>query len=238
MKQKTPYIGITLDSEEKGGYSKFPWYGLRKNYCSSISQLGALPIPLPHDLSKINLYSDLLDGLIITGGDFDINPALYGEKNVHDTVHLKSERTEFEMTLTEKFLQLDKPVLGICGGHQLLNVILGGTLIQHIPDEIETSINHEQPNPRNEAGHDVTIKSNTYLHRIINQKDIPVNSAHHQAIKEIGSDVIINAVALDGIVEGIECPKYKFCMGIQWHPEFIISSADTKLFQEFINQSS
>ena len=136
---------------------------------------------------------------------------------------------------TKAMLDRDKPVLGICGGQQLLAVVLGGTLIQHIPDSITDALAHEQPNPRNEPGHDVAIAPDTMLHRIIGDELIPVNSAHHQAVKDVPSPIVVDAVAPDGVIEGIEDPRYKFCIGVQWHPEFHISPADVRLFAAFVD---
>jgi putative glutamine amidotransferase len=127
------------------------------------------------------------------------------------------------------------PVLGICGGQQLLNVVLGGSLIQHIPDEIDNPLAHEQPNPRDEAGHAVAVTEGTLLHRIAGNGQLLVNSAHHQAVKDVGKNVTINSIAPDGVVEGIEAPEYAFCLGVQWHPEFSIDPADTLIFKAFIN---
>src|SRR5919106_1597963 len=117
-----PIIGITLDSEPAGGWSKMPWYALRQNYCDAVARAGGLPIPLPHE------------------------PELTSEYPV-----------------TRGAIEADKPVLGICGGQQLMNVVLGGTLIQHIPDEVKNPLAHEQPNPRTEPGHAVRVARGTLL---------------------------------------------------------------------------
>jgi putative glutamine amidotransferase len=126
------------------------------------------------------------------------------------------------------------PVLGICGGQQLLNVALGGTLIQHIPDEIADALPHRQPNPRNEPGHEVCIVTGTLLHRIAGAERLAVNSAHHQAVKDAGPGVVIDAMAEDGVIEGIEDPRRHFCLGVQWHPEFEINEADRHIFRAFV----
>jgi putative glutamine amidotransferase len=126
------------------------------------------------------------------------------------------------------------PVLGICGGQQLLNVVLGGTLIQDIPDEVPGCVAHRQPNPRDEPGHTVRVIAGTLLHRITGAAGLAVNSAHHQAVKEPGPGLVINAVAEDGVVEGIEDPRRRFCLGVQWHPEFEINEADRRIFQAFV----
>ena len=236
-KAQVPLIGITLDSEDASeeGYSNYPWYALRKNYASVVVKAGGIPVVLPHELSLIDVYLDLIDGLIITGGNFDVDPSMYGDYTNHETVKLKPKRTEFEMSITRDALERDMPILGICGGQQLLNVVLGGTLIQHIPDEIEGAFLHEQKNPRNEPGHIVSIEKGTLLRDIVNTKKMNVNTAHHQAVKTVSDRVIINARTADGVIEGIEARNRKFCLGIQWHPEFEIDAGDIRIFMAFIN---
>jgi len=234
-KTHAPVIGFTLDYEgEKQTYSKYPWYALRENYLTSISRFGAVPLPLPHELDMVGAYLNMLDGLVVTGGDFDIPPEYYGQTITSDKVTLKQRRTAFELEMTKGALARNMPVLGICGGQQLLAVALGATLIQHIPDSVPDCLPHEQPNPRHEAGHEVTVTPNTLLHRIVGQDRILVNSAHHQAVDQIGSQLVLNAVAPDGVIEGIEHPGYRFCLGVQWHPEFHITPADTKIFEAFL----
>jgi putative glutamine amidotransferase len=235
MTQPSPLIGITADSEEPGGYSRFPWYALRQNYCSAVVHAGGAPLVLPHEPTLVDRYADMLDGLVVSGGAFDVDPALFGEASRHVTVVTKEDRTRFELDLTRAMLARDKPVLGICGGQQLLAVALGGTLIQHIPDSIDEALAHEQPNPRNEPGHDVAIAPETLLHDIIGSELIPVNSAHHQAVRDVPAPVVVDAVAPDGVIEGIEDPTRKFCIGVQWHPEFHISTGDIRLFAAFVD---
>jgi putative glutamine amidotransferase len=230
-----PIVGITLDSEQPGGYSKFPWYAVRENYCSAVSQAGGLPIPLPHEPDLAATYLDTIDALVITGGAFDVDPSLFGDATRHETVITKDRRTSFEIAVTRGAIDRDMPVLGICGGQQLLNVVLGGTLIQHIPDEIEQALAHEQPNPRDEPGHDVTVTPGTLLHRITGTETMSVNSAHHQAVRTIGKGIVTDAVASDGVIEGIELPGKRFCLGVQWHPEFSIDPGDSKILSAFID---
>lgn len=229
-----PAIGITLDSEEAGGYSKYPWYALRRNYCQSIAQAGGLPLPLPHHPELAEAFLDRIDALVLTGGAFDVDPALFGASERHDTVVLKGARTAFEMAIIKGALHRDLPILGICGGQQLLNVALGGTLIQHIPDSVPGCLAHEQPNPRHEAGHGVELVAGTRLAAICGEGRIAVNSAHHQAVAQVAPGCVINARADDGVIEGIEDPARRFCIGVQWHPEFLISGADSKLLAALI----
>lgn len=229
-----PRIGLTLDSEPAGGYSRFPWYALRENYFAAIRGAGGLPVALPHEVELADAYAGAVDGLVVTGGAFDLDPSTYGASERHATVTTKDRRTAFERAVTEAALARDLPVLGICGGQQLLNVVLGGDLIQHIPDAVADGLAHEQPNPRDEPGHVVTIARGSRLHAIVGVDELPVNSAHHQAAGAVGPDVAISARAPDGVIEAIELPRHRFCLGVQWHPEFALSPGDEALFAAFV----
>lgn len=229
-----PAIGITLDSEEPGSYSPFPWYALRQNYCDAVAAAGGLPLPLPHQPELAGAYLDRIAGLVVTGGAFDVDPALFGAADRHATVKLKSRRTTFELAMIRGALARGLPILGICGGEQLLNVALGGTLVQHIPDTVPACLAHEQTHPRNQPGHDVDLIAGTKLAAIAGHLRQAVNSSHHQAVEEVAPGCVVNAVAPDGVIEGIEDPRRPFCIGVQWHPEFILSAADAALFSAFI----
>ena len=234
---KKPLIGVTLDAQEPGTYSRYPWYALREHYCSALVSAGALPLPLPHDLCLVDDYLHLIDGLMITGGGHDIDPALYGINERHPSVKLNPKRTSFEIEITRKALERNLPVFGICGGLQLLNVVLGGTLIQHIPDEVENCLDHYQKTPPHLSCHNVKVLENTILHHIVGNAEISVNSVHHQAVKDIGPKMKINALAPDGLIEGIESPDYRFCLGLQWHPEIIVSKHDSTIFKAFVEST-
>ncbi|MET1027130.1 MAG: gamma-glutamyl-gamma-aminobutyrate hydrolase family protein [Dongiaceae bacterium] len=234
MKKNPPLIGLTLDADAPSGLSKFARYSIRENYCGAISAVGGIPICLPHGIEALDALAERLDGLVVTGGAFDIDPTLYGDNNRHVTVATKEGRTAFEWAITKVMLARDKPVLGICGGEQLLNVMLGGTLIQHIEDAVQGHVLHEQPNPRDEAGHEVKVTPGSLLHRICGSDRLMVNSAHHQAVKAAGPGIVVNAVAADGVVEGIEDPGKRFCLGVQWHPEFIVNPGDAKIVEALV----
>jgi len=231
---KRPIIGVTLDSEQPGGYSKYPWYALRQNYADAIVAAGGLPVALPHDAALAADYLDRIDALVVTGGAFDVDPALYGDGDRHATVTLKEGRTAAELALTQGALARDLPVLGICGGEQLLAVALGGTLVQHIPDRVTDALEHEQPNPRHQPGHPVAVVPGTLLHRIVGATEMQVNSAHHQAVRAPGRHAVVNATAPDSVIEGLEDARYRFCLGVQWHPEFFIDPGDRRIFDAFI----
>jgi putative glutamine amidotransferase len=230
-----PVIGLTVDAEPPGGYSALPWYALRENYSAAVTRASGLPILLPHEADHAAAYAARIDGLIVTGGHFDVDPALFGATTRHPTVKTKDRRTTFERAVLEVALARDLPVLAICGGQQLLHVVLGGALIQHIPDEVPGALAHEQPNPRSEPGHSVYVAPGTLLHRIAGVDELQVNSAHHQSAKPTANGIVINAVAPpDGVIEGIEHPRYRFCLGVQWHPEYSVSEADDKIFAAFV----
>jgi len=231
-----PIIGITLDAEEIGGYSKWhPWYALRINYVEAVVKAGGVPILLPHETALSGDYIKQIDGLIITGGDFDIDPALYGVKEKHPKTQTKPKRTDFEMEITKLALAGNKPILGICAGEQLINVILGGTLIQHVPDVTGTSL-HQQTHHRKEPAHPVKIMPGSLFHKIIGADSMQVNSTHHQAVEKVGKNMKISAEAPDGIIEAIEYQSHPFCIGVQWHPEYGADQdgKDAKIFAAFL----
>lgn len=229
-----PLIGLTLDSETGGGYSALPWYALRQNYCDAIARAGGLAVALPHEPEQADALLDRLDGLLITGGHFDVDPALFGADQRHATVTTKERRTAFELAVTRGALARDLPLLGICGGQQLLHVVLGGRLIQHIPDAVPEALAHEQPNPRTEPGHTVAVAPGTQLHAIVGRDELAVNSAHHQAAADCPDGVVINARAPDGVIEGEEVPGRRFCLGVQWHPEYRVSTGDQAIVDAFV----
>jgi putative glutamine amidotransferase len=235
MTKKLPIIGFTLDHEQggEGKYSKMPFYAIRENYLESAAKFGAIPMPIPYQLDLVNNYLDIIDALVTIGGNFDIPPAMYGQKQ-HNTVTTKPRRTQFEFAMTEGAIKRKMPILGICGGEQLINVVLGGSLIQHIPDSFENCLAHEQPTPRTGVGHNVDIVEGTLLHKIIGNKNIGVNSAHHQAVDKVGDGVVINSYAPDGVIEGIEYPSHPFCLGVQWHPEYSVTENDDKIWEAFV----
>lgn len=230
-----PLVGVTLDREEPGGYSRYPWYALRANYTDAVASCGGLPVALPHDTALAPAYLDRLDALLVTGGAFDVDPALYGDDGQpHATVTLKEGRTAAELALVRGALARDMPVLGICGGEQLLAVALGGSLYQHLPDDLPSVLAHEQTNPRHQPGHTIHVEPGTLLARIVRSDTMQVNSAHHQAVRDPGPRSAVNARAGDGVVEGVEDARYTFCLGVQWHPEFLLDPGDRLIFNALI----
>ena len=202
----------------------------------SIERYGGIPFPLLHTSNNVREIFNFLDGIIITGGNFDIDPSIYGEEHAGSRM-IKNNRTKFEIAISKLFLKSSKPILGICGGHQLLNVVCGGTLIQDIKKNNFKSLNHEQKNPRDETSHKVNVILNSFLHKIIKKNIIKVNSAHHQAIENLGKNLIVSGFAEDGIIESIEHSIHNWCIGIQWHPEFLITKQDKIIIENFVNEA-
>ena len=227
---KKPIIGITTDYQENvNSYSKYPWFALRRHYsqCLEINECTPIILPIINDLSNL----DFLDGLVISGGDFDIDPSFYNQGIESDKVQINPERTKFEMSLIDNFIESQKPILGICGGSQLINVYFNGTLIQ----DIKSDIQHEQPNPRNETSHEILLEKDSNLNEFTLGKKIYVNSAHHQGIDKLGDNLKIDATAPDGIIEAFHHISHYYCLGLQWHPEFLITDFDKKVIEDFTN---
>lgn len=164
-----------------------------------------------------------VDGLLLAGGG-DVHPALYGE-TPHPTFSAAEDgRDGYEIELVNRALEADLPVLAICRGMQLLNVARGGTLIQDIPDEVGRAVKHVVREPAVSIAHDVWITSSSVLEQLIRARigdsdTCAVNSRHHQAPKKLGDGLVATATAPDGVVEAIEDPNRRFCIGVQWHPE-------------------
>jgi putative glutamine amidotransferase len=162
------------------------------------------------------------DGVLLTGGG-DVDPALYGA-SPHPTFDpAEPGRDAYELALVRAALAARRPILAICRGIQILNVARGGTLIQHIPDDLADPLNHRIPQPRTAHAHDVWITRDSLLDRLLHEREdddtLPVNSRHHQAIHAVGSGLVVTATAPDGVIEAVEDPALRFCLGVQWHPE-------------------
>jgi putative glutamine amidotransferase len=216
-----PLIGVSLELMEDPRGRTFTLHQLRAAYVDAIAASGGLPIllaPVAH--ASLNSLFSHLDGLVITGGAFDISPDLYGESPSPKVGVLKPERTDFEWGLLEEARAREVPILAICGGMQLLNVVRGGTLYQHLPDELP-GLQHEQPTDRRTTSHSVQIEAGTRLAALVGQDSLPVNSSHHQGVRRVGEGLRASAHSSDGLVEAIESREEDFCVGVEWHPELL-----------------
>lgn len=230
---RRPSIAITPDASLATPESPFVKYDLKAAYADAVLRAGGLPFILPYteDRSLIEQYLDRVSGLLITGGAFDIPPEAYGEQSKPGLGVLKQSRTHFELAVLKLALQRKLPVLGICGGMQLLNVAFGGTLIQDIATELPTARAHEQKHDRTQPQHPIEVKDQTVLAECLGGKgQVMVNSTHHQAVKAVGAGLVASATSPDGVVEAIESTaKDQFALGVQWHPELMIDSVPPNL---------
>lgn len=242
MNLNKPLIGVVLDYREggKNQYSSGPYYALRANYIDVIEKMGGKVLLIPYDYEMIEFYLKSIDGLMIVGGYFDINPRRYGDNEIHKEVKLNEIRENFEFEIMAQALKkADLPIFGICNGMQLINIIHGGKAIQHIPDHVQY-LEHEQSKildygDYGKVYHEVVIAKDSKLFEIIGEEKIQTNSSHHQAVKDVNDDLKISGKAVDGIIEAIEHKTHPFCLGVQWHPEFAGTVADNKLFNAFVS---
>lgn len=213
-----PIIGITPATDETR-------YTLNKAYTGSVTQEGGIPLIIPYqDFTKgFKKAAASFDGIILTGGG-DIHSSYFNQELHPKANTIYPYRDEFEIKLCRFALNEGIPLLCICRGMQVLNVALGGGLIQHIEG-------HSQDVPREQASHKVYIAPETMLYKVYGP-ELSVNSLHHQAVGEIGNGLKVSAVSEDGVTEALEGTGGSFCMGVQWHPEAV--DLGNKIFKLFI----
>ena len=210
-----PLIGITpLHDPRRGRLWILP------HYPAALEEAGALPVllPLTDDGEVLDQLSGRLDGLLLSGGH-DVDPARYGQELLPCCGPLSPAKDRAELALLERFLRLDKPVLALCRGMQLLNVHLGGTLYQDLDTQFPTRVTHRQQPPYDLPVHAVSVRPGGPLYRIVGREQLAVNSYHHQAVRDTAPPLSVQARAPDGIVEAVALPGARFVLGVQWHPE-------------------
>jgi len=187
-----------------------------------------------------------IGGLLLTGGD-DVAPSRYGEAAHPSVVQVSPERDEFEIALVKEARRLGLPLLAICRGMQVLNVACGGTLFQDIPSQTEGSLQHAftiPPHTSFEYAHDIWLEDDSLLARLMHERlngsdSFAVNSRHHQSVKDVAPGFRVVATAPDGIVEAIEDPAARFCLGVQWHPENFWRTGEFRpLFEGFLEAAA
>jgi len=234
--QSQPLIGITgglIDSS-----AGVPVCQLGQAYVTAVQRAGGIPMVIPVGIEGSALAGLLsrLDGVLLSGGG-DIDPLLFNGAPHPKVYGISPERDAMEITLVKTALQMDKPLLAICRGIQVLNVALGGQLYTHIQDQVEHSLKHDwfPKFPRDKLAHTVSLKCESQLDQIYGADEIRVNSLHHQGISRVGEGLIATAFAPDGLVEGLEVKGAAFALGVQWHPECLPDDPGTqKLFRAFI----
>jgi putative glutamine amidotransferase len=238
---RRPTIGITPDLGESRSDHPVPLYELKVAYADAVMRSGGLPLVLPYsdDRAFIDAYLDRVSGVIVTGGAFDIPPEAYGEAAREGMGPMKRSRTDFETTLMQAALARNIPVLGVCGGMQLLNVVLGGTLFQDLRREVQNAKEHEQSHDRTQPQHPIDVKDGTVMGEVLGRGQVMVNSTHHQAVKRVGEKLVVSATSPDGVIEAIEAPSYAFAVGVQWHPELLIHTVPSHLgiYKALINKA-
>ncbi len=234
MKNKKPIIGLTssyLKNEEtEQVFSPC-------SYLNAIRHFGGIPLLIPTLATDEELETliDLCDGIILSGGN-DIDPAIFGEEILNDTVVIAPERDKDETKVCGLAMERKLPILGICRGIQVMNVYFGGTLYQDIPAQLKTEVSHRMEKPYHRSSHNCILEKDSPLYALVGEETIMVNSHHHQALKTIAPGFLSMGRCEDGVIEAIYHPDEKYIWGVQWHPEKIwdIESSSAKVFEAFI----
>lgn len=230
---KTPIIGITagLVSEEQD-YGTMHRHRVSTDYSEAVRAAGGLPIILPPQEGTIDQILEIVDGLIFSGGA-DIDPTRYGDPEIHPmTYDISDERDQFELDLLSAAVAQDVPVLCICRGIQVLNVALGGSLIQHIDDQVNSPLRHRQHEVGimgTDSSHDVTFREGSLSAGVFEAANIPVNSLHHQSLAVPAERVQVEGMSSDGVIESVSVPGCRFVLGLQWHPELLFKTMPDQL---------
>lgn len=231
---RKPLIGLTPAHDMESGDVK-----ARPTYMRALKAAGAIPVVMPLDASEEDLkqLSQDLDGFLFTGGP-DVHPFLFGEETQAHCGNVSPARDQMEISLLPMIMELQKPILGICRGIQVLNIALGGNIWQDIPSQVtrDFPLAHSQPFSYDMPCHTVALTEGSLLARISESSSIEVNSMHHQAVKDLAPGLIASAYSTDYLIEALEMPDYPFFIGVQWHPEYLWEKNKEafRLFQTFV----
>ena len=223
MRETRPAIGIctSLERAEWGAWDQRAAL-LPLSYVIAIQRAGALALMIAPDPALVEDPDELLDrldGLILAGGA-DLDPSSYGAQRHPETNGTVPERDRVEVALTRRAVARDMPVLGICRGMQLINVALGGTLVQHVPDLVGHEDHRRHRGSFDDSDHDVRLRAGSLAARAAGEELHGTKSHHHQGVEKIGEGLVVTGVsALDDLPEAIEQPECRFVLGVQWHPE-------------------
>lgn len=237
-----PVIGITASIDHRAA-AFGETYSLTRKYAEGVVQAGGVPLIVPHNLDEaaLRVMLDRLDGVVLSGGG-DMDPMLFGEERHPATCEIEPERDRLEMMLTRWLVERDIPFLAICRGIQVLNVALGGSLVQDIPSQVPEALPHSfdrQTTPRGYLAHPVKISPQSHLADIMQLEEAQTNSWHHQSIKRVADGLHVSALAPDGVIEAVEVPGRRYAIAVQWHPEWMFEqwAEQRRLFEGLVSAS-
>jgi putative glutamine amidotransferase len=226
-----PVIGITTYAQEASwGAWRLPAALIPLDYVDAIERAGGRPLLIPPSGEGVEETLDVLDGVVFSGGA-DVDPALYGAEPHPETDEPQARRDAGELALLSAALERDMPTLAVCRGFQLLNVVRGGDLVQHIPERLGHDEHKRVPGVFSE--HPVEVKAGTRLGSVVGSRST-VTSHHHQSPGRVGEGLVETAWADDGTLEAVEDPSQRFALGVQWHPE---AGNDDLLFEALVQEA-
>lgn len=237
---RLPIIGVTGYADRSARPPNVPVFAVARTYVQAVGSTGGSPLIIPPYLEDDRLRAAFegIDGLILSGGG-DLHPATFGEQDCGLLWRVDEGRDRAELSLAHWALTERLPVLAICRGIQTLNVAAGGTLVQDIPTQTPGALSHScvAGRPLPTPAHSVRVKPDSHLAELIGSGEVDVNSAHHQAVKDVADHLTAVAWAPDGTIEALEFPEHPFCIGVQWHPEVMVESAPRmrRLFEGLID---
>lgn len=217
-----PLIGVTTWRSPRPP-NRFQ-YAVSSEYVAAVEEAGGIAVTLPAQPKAVPELIVALDALILTGGG-DVDPVHYGQPLHTATRSIDPDRDRFELDLTRMAVERGLPLLGICRGIQVLNVALGGTLIQDVPDQVPAALVHQTPEDAPIATHHVRLQPDSHSAALIQCADLLTNSAHHQAIQSLAPALRAVGWSQDGVVEAVESMDEAFVVGVQWHPELLFRDA-------------
>lgn len=226
---KKPIIGIS------GTFGTNKATQVSATYINAVIRAGGVPMVLPinEDAEVMRRMVESIDALIMTGGE-DIDPVYYNEEPIPQQGEIVPERDAFDIQMIKLAAERNIPILGICRGHQLMNVAFGGTLYQDIPSQVKPkTIKHSQKAPSWYGTHKVELEPNSILAAVLNKTSVYTNTFHHQAVKDVAPSFIVTARTSDGVVEGIEMKGNKKVFGVQFHPEAPTSNGSDEFLPIF-----
>jgi len=236
-----PIIGLTTYRKYSSDTNR-PLFGLMRSYVAAVTAAGGVPLLIPLGLSDEELLTIIsrVDGVILPGGG-DIDPDFYRGDDHEALRGIDKDRDRVEIFVAQQATKLEIPILAICRGHQVLNVALGGTMWEDLASQRADSIKHDyyQNGARTDLPHTVDLFPGSRLAAIIGRETTPVNSLHHQGVRDIAPDLMVTGVAPDGLVEGLEVDGHPFAVAVQWHPENLVGNdpAMLALFEALVTAS-